>query len=584
MSLIQDCLNKIKNAVFGEEVRQSIIDSINQCYKDATGHPESVASVINEIENVKQEQAELSSEIDENANRISSIVAQAGTDNTEIVDMRTVNETTYTTSGDALRAVSSGKGIKDKAININKLDDTIVEILGSSYGSDKIKSTIFECESSDVNAYPSGINFFVIPNYKINKNKEIKTITLYALNSGDIDICIFTGEPTKLKLIKKINKTVTIGINILQINYSFTEDIYIGFKPNVDGACSYLKEVADTSFYKGVYYAYDIRKGHVLAETEEAEFSIGPFQVIFNFKVDLETISEKYLTIPKLSSEIEILKKITDNTAGLNYVCFGDSITSDEFSGIGTIINSKLKTNLVGNFANGNAHCSDWHNGDTNDTIIKFDTLINSNTNDNVLSNQIRRLLRHVTPLGEQIKWTHPIDGEFSLDTSIGLGLGNIDDIPDIIYIAIGTNDGKTIEGYNPSPTIVIDDTEIVFSQTYSQLTRTSIASALRWAIETLISKFPSANIFIASPLVVNNILCTTMPNAFSYETEKLKRNIIKKVCEYENVNFIDSFNCSGFSYMVAKKNGGLHPNEKWTENIASFVTKEIKNNFLKKI
>lgn len=70
MSIIEDCLNKIKTAIYGKEVRQSFVDAIKQCYKDATGHPESVAAVVDEIENVKQEQAELSSQIDENTNLI----------------------------------------------------------------------------------------------------------------------------------------------------------------------------------------------------------------------------------------------------------------------------------------------------------------------------------------------------------------------------------------------------------------------------------------------------------------------------------------------------------------------------------
>jgi ribosomal protein S15P/S13E len=54
MATIKDCLNKIKTAIYGREVRQSIVDSIEQCYKDATGHPESVSAVVNEINEVKE--------------------------------------------------------------------------------------------------------------------------------------------------------------------------------------------------------------------------------------------------------------------------------------------------------------------------------------------------------------------------------------------------------------------------------------------------------------------------------------------------------------------------------------------------
>ena len=46
MSVIQNFLTKILEARYGEEVRGSIHDAIDQCYKDATGHPESVAAVV----------------------------------------------------------------------------------------------------------------------------------------------------------------------------------------------------------------------------------------------------------------------------------------------------------------------------------------------------------------------------------------------------------------------------------------------------------------------------------------------------------------------------------------------------------
>lgn len=124
MSIIQDCLNKIKNAVFGEEVRQSIIDSINQCYKDATGHPESVASVINEIENVKQEQAELSSEIDEKMNKNSILsMANMGQDIKEAMTGGSVAVVGRETITDI--------NIVDGVITIDKLTDDFKEKTGN---------------------------------------------------------------------------------------------------------------------------------------------------------------------------------------------------------------------------------------------------------------------------------------------------------------------------------------------------------------------------------------------------------------------------------------------------------------------
>lgn len=45
---IQEALSNIMKAVLGKDVRQSIHDGIEQCYKDATGHPDSVAAVVKE--------------------------------------------------------------------------------------------------------------------------------------------------------------------------------------------------------------------------------------------------------------------------------------------------------------------------------------------------------------------------------------------------------------------------------------------------------------------------------------------------------------------------------------------------------
>lgn len=266
---------------------------------------------------------------------------------------------------------------------------------------------------------------------------------------------------------------------------------------------------------------------------------------------------------------------------GKKYACFGDSITSDEVTGTGTVVGNLLGANIVGNFAHGNATGSDWFNGTTNDTVIKFDTATNADTNDNVLSNQVRRLLRHTTASGQQIAWTHPIDGSFSIDTAIGTGLGNTDDKPDIIYIAIGTNDGRSESGYAISPTTVIDDTDTVFLQTYSQLTRKGLASALRWAIETLQSAYPNANIFVASPLQANNV-----STHLAYSALKQKRDIIEKVCQYCSVKFIDSFSESGFSKMIAYPNYGadsigVHPNQLWKINNAKFIANEINNRYI---
>lgn len=260
---------------------------------------------------------------------------------------------------------------------------------------------------------------------------------------------------------------------------------------------------------------------------------------------------------------------VIPSISGKKYACFGDSITSDQVSGIGTLVANYLNLSIVGNFATGYATCSDWHSGSINTTTVTLSEPQNTNTNDNVLSNQVRRMLQHTTEKDQQIKWSHPKDGEFSLSTELGVGLGHVTDLPDIIYIAIGTNDGNNNENS------VMDDTDIVFSQSYSQLTRNSMASSLRWSVETLRSAYPKAKILVASPLQTNS-----QSSWMSFSEENKKRDIIEKVCQFCSVYFIDSFSKSGFSSMMAKilSGDGIHPNEEGKNQIKNYVANEIEN------
>lgn len=249
---------------------------------------------------------------------------------------------------------------------------------------------------------------------------------------------------------------------------------------------------------------------------------------------------------------------------------FGDSITSDQVSGTGTLIMNALGAKKTGNFATGWSTGSDWHNGATNTTTVTLTTPNNTDTNDNVLSNQVRRALQYTTASGAQITWTHPIDGTFSLDTALGTGLGNTDKVPTVIYIAISTNDGKNAN------VPIVDDTDVVFAQSYKDLTRNSLASGLRWAIETLQSAYPNAKIFVASPIQTANTV-----GHMSFTNTKLKRDIVEKVAQFTSVYFVDSFAESGFSRLKNKTwtDDGVHPSTIGKPKLVDYVTNEIRKN-----
>lgn len=160
------------------------------------------------------------------------------------------------------------------------------------------------------------------------------------------------------------------------------------------------------------------------------------------------------------------------------FCCMGDSITSDQVSGIGTMVAHRLNAQEVLNAACGYATCSDWHEGDRNITPVTLIEPPNTNTADNVLSNQVRRVLQALTPKGSIIRWT--VDGiEYAIPAEIGVGTGTLS-TPDVIYIAISSNDGNQPEN---APA---DDFAAVCELPYADLTRTSMASALLWAVLTL--------------------------------------------------------------------------------------------------
>ena len=260
---------------------------------------------------------------------------------------------------------------------------------------------------------------------------------------------------------------------------------------------------------------------------------------------------------------------------GLKFACFGDSITADDKCKTGTILNKMLGTELVGNFAVGNATCSDYYNETdgniTTDTpTIEYDANgLPLATDCNVLSNQIKRCLSATTNAGDVVTFTHPIAGEITLDNTMWVGTGSADNKPDIIYIAIGCNDGSVNNK-------VIDNTDEIIAQPYTELDRCGFASSLKWCLETLVSAYPKAQIFVASPLIVRE-------NKKPYIAMKQRRDIIEKICQYESVHFIDSFGDSGFSNLIAYGIGssdGTHPNHTWVANNARFLANKIRNGF----
>lgn len=232
---------------------------------------------------------------------------------------------------------------------------------------------------------------------------------------------------------------------------------------------------------------------------------------------------------------------------GKVFACLGDSITSEQVTGIGTRVCEKLQMKLLENFACGWASGSDWHYGDKTLTKASLSVQPNLFSPENVLSNQVLRLLQKIEETGE---------------------------VPQVVYLAISANDGAVDWCRDAGPVPVFDDTEQVCTQKYQELTRRSLASALRWAVETIRLKCPEAEIYAASPLQA--YFPDREPGAFSEQALLLKREIIRKICTFCGIHFIDSYYESGFTREIAKEHGQVHPDEEWAEKIAEYVADRI--------
>lgn len=97
---IEELLNNVLHKIYGKEVRQSFVDAIRQCYKDATGHPESVAGVIEENKNLKQAMAKQDARI----NNLAKLPSGSTSGDAELADIRVgADGETYDTAGQAVR-------------------------------------------------------------------------------------------------------------------------------------------------------------------------------------------------------------------------------------------------------------------------------------------------------------------------------------------------------------------------------------------------------------------------------------------------------------------------------------------------
>ena len=521
------------------------------------------------------------------------------TGDAELIDARTDSTgNIFNNSGENIRHIDSMlKSIFKPIIIFNETITTQAKSLFYNFKPDKYYKITIECSSTYSFSFKENKNLNTIISNKNGNtqglyffcDKPYTEVITYSNPVGNLKLIIseLSIDNSQINLLEnitqeslnKLDNTSRIFLTRILLNYNF------GTKPNTQ-KCEFKKGIKYNINIdnKNITYSVSLLPNYpnvtgfvtIIPNTNQAKvnYEYTPEQDFTGIMVWNSTPASGTIDVQITTDSIDgklVYKETESELKNIYSAYFGDSITSDDVTGIGTRVAEILGCKLTGNFAIGASTCSDFHNSTTNITDVDLSRPSNAYASINTLSNQVRRCLQYTTTSGNQISWTHKLSGDFNIDTAKGVGLGNIDKIPNFIYIAISTNDGID------SKTSVVDDTQTVFEQTYAELTRMSIASALRWAIETLQCVYPKAKIFVASPLQTSR-----KEGNFSYTSNLQKRDIIEKVCQFCSVEFIDSFSRSGFSTFRANDNGdGIHPGADWKERIAQFVANEIKNKYI---
>lgn len=137
---------------------------------------------------------------------------------------------------------------------------------------------------------------------------------------------------------------------------------------------------------------------------------------------------------------------------------------------------------------------------------------------------------------------------------------------PDVFVFAMGTNDG------NPGTA-----EEALKGKSLDEVDVTTMAGGARWAIQTIIERFPNCRVFVCTPIQTSN------PDHNLFNTQKIE--ILKEICRALSVQVIDCYGECGITEKLEDGHGkrylrdGLHPEDEGRKLMGRYIAKEIRNN-----
>jgi len=138
---------------------------------------------------------------------------------------------------------------------------------------------------------------------------------------------------------------------------------------------------------------------------------------------------------------------------------------------------------------------------------------------------------------------------------------------PDVFVFSMGTNDSRLGSAQEALKDKSLDHVDV-----------TTMAGGARWAIQTIIERFPDCRVFVCTPIQ------TSDPGHNQQNLHKIE--ILKEICRSLSVQLIDCYSESGITEKLEDGHGhrylrdGLHPGPEGQQLMGRYIAKEIRNNY----
>jgi len=138
---------------------------------------------------------------------------------------------------------------------------------------------------------------------------------------------------------------------------------------------------------------------------------------------------------------------------------------------------------------------------------------------------------------------------------------------PDVFVFSMGTNDGNLGSAEEALKGKSLEDVDVC-----------TMAGGARWAIQTIIERFPNCRVFVCTPIQTSDV---------NHNEQNMRKiEILKEICRSLSVQVIDCYGESGITEKLEYGRGkrylrdGLHPGKEGQQLMGRYIAKEIRNNY----